>query len=67
MKAYLTTTATLFGLLAIAHIWRVIAEWPALVTDTGAKIEGAIGLIAAALGVWATTLLTVETRREQRR
>lgn len=66
MKAYLTTTATLFGLLAIAHIWRIIAEWPALVTDTGAKIEGAIGLIAAALCLWAIRLFTAEMQREQR-
>jgi hypothetical protein len=60
MKAYLATTATLFGLLAVAHIWRVIAEWPALVTDSGAEIEGAIGLIAAALCAWAIRLLRQE-------
>lgn len=56
MKAYLATTATLFGLLAIAHIWRIIAEWPALVTDTGAKIEAAIGVLASALCLWAIRL-----------
>jgi hypothetical protein len=56
MKAYLITTGTLFGLLAVAHVWRVIAEWPALVTDPGAAVEGGIGVVAAALCVWAWRL-----------
>src|SRR5947209_2799488 len=33
MKAYLITTGTLFGLLTIVHLWRVIEEWPHLRTD----------------------------------
>jgi hypothetical protein len=61
MKTYLATTATLFGLLAIAHVWRIIAEWPALVTDSSAKIEAVIGLIAAALCVWGVRLLRPAT------
>ena len=33
MKAYLLTTGALFGLITVAHVWRVIEEWPHLVTD----------------------------------
>ena len=33
MKAYVMTTGVVFGLLALAHIWRVIAEGPRLATD----------------------------------
>ena len=33
MKAYLVTTGTLFALLALVHLWRIIAEWPRLATD----------------------------------
>ena len=57
MKAYLAITGTLFGLLAIVHIWRIVAEWPAVITDTGAKIEAAIGVVAAVLCVWAVQLI----------
>jgi hypothetical protein len=28
MKAYLVTTGILFGLMAVVHGWRAIAEWP---------------------------------------
>jgi hypothetical protein len=28
MKAYLITTGMLFGLMAVIHVWRAIAEWP---------------------------------------
>ncbi len=33
MKAYLWTTGTLFGLIAVAHIWRVISESRSLAKD----------------------------------
>ncbi|MGI8401652.1 MAG: hypothetical protein ACR2NS_08645 [Gemmatimonadaceae bacterium] len=33
MKAYLITTGTVFALLALAHVWRVIAESNLLGTD----------------------------------
>ena len=57
MRAYLATTGTLFGLLALLHIWRTIEEWP------GAGQEqwhiytiAVIGVLAAALSVWAWRL-----------
>jgi len=63
MKAYLITTATLFGLLALAHVWRTIAEWSRLAHDRGLLVEGpVIGLVAAALSIWAWRLLRVAAR-----
>ncbi|HEU4939074.1 MAG TPA: hypothetical protein VFT39_21650 [Vicinamibacterales bacterium] len=58
MRPYLVTTGLLFALLAVAHIARTIAEWPRLATDPGFILQGpGIGLIAAALGLWALRLL----------
>jgi len=33
MKAYLTTTGTLSGLLALAHLWRAVEESGQLAQD----------------------------------
>jgi hypothetical protein len=33
MRAYFITTGTVFGLIVVAHIWRVIGEGPALAKD----------------------------------
>ena len=58
MKAYLAITGTLFGLLAVAHLLRTFAEWQRLRTEAGFYLEGpGIGLIGAALSVWAWRLL----------
>ena len=54
MKAYLVTTATLFALVAVLHVWRVIAERDSLGRDPWFLI---ITLIAAALSGWAISLL----------
>ena len=53
MKAYLLTTGVLFGLIAIAHILRMIVEWPRLATDPWYLL---LTLLAAALCVWAWRL-----------
>ena len=53
MKAYLIVTATLFGLLTLAHIWRVIVERP-LATDPFFIL---ITILSAALCAWACRLL----------
>lgn len=57
MKPYLITTGTLFALLAAAHVWRVIGEWPRLLNDSGEIIEAGIGILAALLSLWAWRLL----------
>ena len=54
MKAYLLTTGVLFGLITIAHILRIIAEWPRFATDPWYLM---LTLATAALCVWAWRLL----------
>jgi hypothetical protein len=57
MKAYFITTGTLFGLVAVAHVARTIAEWRRLTGEPSFLLEGpGIGLIAAALSLWAWRL-----------
>ena len=63
MKAYLITTGAIFALLALAHLLRTIAEWPRLAADPWFALEGpGIGLVAAALCLWAWRLLRVSPR-----
>ena len=46
MKAYLITTGTLFGVLALVHIWRAIDAEPKLATDPWYIL---VTLVAAAM------------------
>ena len=59
MKAYIMTTGVLFGLLVVAHIWRAIAEGPALARDS---FYIAITIAAAAFCFWAWRLLRLMSR-----
>ena len=59
MKAYVMTTGAVFGLLTLAHVWRVIAEGPHLATDPFYML---ITLAAAALCLWAWRLLRLSPR-----
>jgi hypothetical protein len=54
MKAYLITTGSLFGLMAVLHVWRAIAEWPHPTVGIGFAL-GMTALIAvpAILSWWA--------------
>jgi hypothetical protein len=62
MKTYLITTGALFGLLALAHVLRTIAESARLASDPLFLVEGpGIGLVAAALSIWAWRLLRRST------
>ena len=54
MKAYVMTTGTVFGLLTLAHIWRVIEEGPQLATEPWYVL---ITVAAAVLCLWALRLL----------
>jgi len=54
MKAYVLTTGTLFGVLTLAHILRMITENRRLATDPWYIL---ITVIAAALCLWACLLL----------
>ncbi|HLB81948.1 MAG TPA: hypothetical protein VJJ54_02570 [Gemmatimonadales bacterium] len=62
MKAYLVTTGALFALLALAHVWRIVAEWPLVTTDLPAMLEAGIGIVAAGLCLWAWRLLRLSVR-----
>ena len=59
MKAYVMTTGTVFGLLVLAHVWRVIEEGPHLATDPSYIV---ITAMAAALCLWAWRLLRLMPR-----
>ena len=60
MRRYIVTTGALFALLAAAHVLRTAAEWSRLGTDPWFLVEGpGIGVLAAAIAVWAWRLLRV--------
>jgi hypothetical protein len=54
MRAYVMTTGVVFGLITIAHIWRVIVEGPHL---AGQPWFILLTLATAALCIWAVRLL----------
>ena len=63
MKPYVVTTGAIFAVLALAHILRTIAEWPRLSTDPWFIVEGpGIGVLAAAVAIWAWRVLRVPAR-----
>ena len=58
MKAYLVTTGSLFGLIALSHLLKAIQEWPLLHTRPAYFLSMAgLGLVAAGLSAWACRLL----------
>ncbi len=59
MKAYVMTTGALFGLLTLAHLWRIVEEGRHLATDPWYVL---ITLVAAALSLWAWRLLRLSAR-----
>jgi hypothetical protein len=59
MKAYLLTTGTVFGLLTLAHVWRVLAESRLLARDPWFVL---ITVLSAALCLWAFALLRTVRR-----
>ncbi len=60
MKAYLTTTAVVFGLLTLAHIWRGIAEGRQLAMQPWFIL---LTLASAVLCVWGLRLLWQRPRQ----
>ena len=59
MRPYLITTGSLFGLVAVAHLLRTIAEWSRLTTDPWFILEGpGLGLLAGAMAIWAWRLIS---------
>ena len=54
MKTYVMTTGIVFGLLALAHVLRIVTESTLLARDPGFV---AITVVAAGLCLWAMRLL----------
>jgi hypothetical protein len=59
MKAYVMTTGSVFGLLVLVHVWRIIEEGPHLATDPFYLL---ITTTAAGLCLWAWRLLRLMPR-----
>jgi len=59
LKAYVIVTGVVFGLLTLAHVWRVIEEGSHLATDVGWVL---ITVASAALCLWACRLLWRSSR-----
>jgi hypothetical protein len=59
MKAYVMTTGGIFGLLVVAHIWRIVEEGPRLARD---PVYALITAAAAAFFVWAWRVLRLMAR-----
>ena len=54
MRTYVMTTGVIFGLLVVAHVWRMIAESASLATDPWYLL---ITVAAGLLSLWALLLL----------
>ncbi len=59
MKAYLISTGGLFGLITLAHLWRIVDEWPRFATDPWYLL---LTITAAVLCLWAWRLLRLSRR-----
>ena len=59
MKAYLRTTCAVFGLILLAHAWRVVEEGPRLMTNPWFVL---LTVADAALCFWAWHLLRHSSR-----
>lgn len=59
MKTYLVTTGTIFGLIALAHVARIVSEGPALAADPWFIL---LTVVAAGLALWAWRLVRSSAR-----
>lgn len=59
MKAYLVTTAIIFGLITVAHVWRAVVEGSHVATD---PVFILLTVLSAALCIWACRLLRLSSR-----
>jgi hypothetical protein len=58
VKAYLIITGTVFGLIAVLHVLRAIAERQLLTTQPGSYLAmTSLTFVAAGLSLWAWLLL----------
>jgi hypothetical protein len=54
MRAYVMTTGAVFGLLALAHLWRVIEEGWGVASDPFFILTS---LVSAGLCLWALRMI----------
>lgn len=54
MRAYFAITGMLFALIALLHVWRIIAEWSGF--DAGFWFVAATTVLSAGLSFWAWRL-----------
>ena len=58
MKPYLITTGLIFGLIAVLHVWRAVAEWPhGSIAPLYVLGMGALVALPGVLSCWAWRLL----------
>ena len=55
MKAYRATTGVLFAVLAVLHVWRLVAEWHGIRAEFWIIAGGS--MLSAGLALWALKLL----------
>jgi hypothetical protein len=60
MKAYLITTGTVFGLITLAHVWRIAEEGSRLFSE---PLYLLLTVLSAGLSAWAWLLLRGRGRR----
>ena len=54
MRVYVATTGVIFGLIAVAHVWRIIEERAGLAAEPFFLL---VTVLAAGLCLWACRLL----------
>ncbi len=54
MRAFLAIVGVIFGLITVAHVWRIVFENAKLATD---PIFILLTIVSAALSAWAFVLL----------
>jgi len=58
VKAYLVTTGLIFGLMALLHVWKAVAEWPRDTVQVGFVLGmAALVVVPGAFAAWAWRLL----------
>jgi hypothetical protein len=59
MRSYLRISSALFGLIALAHLLRILRHWPAVIA--GQPMPGWVSAVAlvvsATLSIWGVRLL----------
>lgn len=67
MKAYLSISGAIFGLLALWHIFELITHWRTLESDQWFTISmSAVVVLSAALCLWAWVLLKLHKRKSEK-